>query len=42
VLRRDCASDIFTVPSSDLPKTESLLTMVGGKVVYDAKVLKTQ
>lgn len=34
------SQDIFRVPPQDLPKTESLLTMVGGKIVYDAKVLK--
>jgi predicted amidohydrolase YtcJ len=28
------SQDIFTVPTPDLPKTQSLLTMVGGKVVY--------
>lgn len=33
------SQDIFAVPAGDLPKTESVLTMVGGKVVYDAKVL---
>lgn len=33
------SQDIFTVPESDLPKTTSLLTLVGGKVVYDAKVI---
>jgi predicted amidohydrolase YtcJ len=33
------SQDIFAVPSDDLPKTVSLLTMVGGKVVYDAGVL---
>lgn len=31
--------DIFTVPPPDLLKTESVLTLVGGKVVYDAKVI---
>lgn len=36
------SQDIFTVPLPDLPKTLSLLTLVGGKVVYDAKVLNTQ
>jgi hypothetical protein len=34
------SQDIFTVPLSDLPKTESILTLVGGKVVYDAGVLR--
>jgi len=33
------SQDIFTVPASDLPKTTSLLTLVGGTVVYDAKVI---
>ncbi len=33
------SQDIFTVPAQDLPKTVSLLTLVGGKVVYDAGVL---
>jgi len=33
------SQDIFTVPLPDLPKTESILTLVGGKVVYDAKVI---
>jgi predicted amidohydrolase YtcJ len=26
--------DILEVPSADLPKTESLLTVVGGKIAY--------
>ena len=34
------SQDIFHVPLNDLPKTESVLTRVGGKVVYDAKVLE--
>jgi hypothetical protein len=33
------SQDIFKVPADDLPKTESVLTMVGGRVVYDGKVL---
>ena len=33
------SQDIFTVEASDLPKTESLLTMVGGKIVFDTKVV---
>jgi len=33
------SQDIFTVPVHDLPKTVSVLAMVGGKVVYDAKIL---
>jgi predicted amidohydrolase YtcJ len=33
------SQDIFKVPADDLPKTESVLTLVGGKIVYDAKVL---
>jgi predicted amidohydrolase YtcJ len=28
------SQDILEVPSADLPKTESLLTMVGGKIAY--------
>ena len=31
--------DYFTVPDADLKKTRSVLTVVGGKIVYDAKVL---
>jgi predicted amidohydrolase YtcJ len=33
------SQDIFTAPSRDLPKTTSILTMVGGRIVYDAKIL---
>jgi predicted amidohydrolase YtcJ len=33
------SQDIFSVPFSEMPKTESVLTLVGGKAVYDAKVL---
>lgn len=33
------SQDLFTVPTEELPKTESVLTMVGGKVVYDSGVL---
>ena len=29
------SQDIFTVAEAELPKTTSLLTLVGGKVVYD-------
>jgi predicted amidohydrolase YtcJ len=36
------SQDIFRVLPDDLPKTESVLTMVGGKIVYDAKVLSLQ
>ena len=28
------SQDIFTCPAGDLPKTESLMTMVGGEIVY--------
>jgi hypothetical protein len=35
------SQDIFEVPAEDLPKTESVLTMVGGKIAYDGKVLTT-
>jgi predicted amidohydrolase YtcJ len=34
------SQDIFTVPPMELSKTESILTMVGGKIVYDAKVVQ--
>lgn len=34
------SQDIFTVPVDELPKTSSVLTIIGGKVVYDAGVLK--
>lgn len=34
------SQDIFRVPPQDLPKTESVLTLVGGKIVYDANVLR--
>lgn len=34
------SQDIFTVPVGELPKTASVLTIIGGKVVYDAGVLK--
>jgi predicted amidohydrolase YtcJ len=30
------SQDIFTVPAPELPKTVSVLTMVGGKIVYKA------
>jgi predicted amidohydrolase YtcJ len=33
------SQDIFTVDASDLPKTESLLTMVGGKIVYGEEMI---
>ena len=36
------SQDIFTVDVSDLPKTESVLTMVGGKIVYDGKAIPHQ
>jgi predicted amidohydrolase YtcJ len=29
------SQDLFEVPATDLPKMESLLTMVGGKIVYN-------
>jgi predicted amidohydrolase YtcJ len=34
------SQDIFTGPLNELPKTRSVFTLIGGKVVYDAKVLK--
>jgi predicted amidohydrolase YtcJ len=33
------SQDIFRVPPGELPKTESVLTLVGGKIVYDAKAV---
>jgi predicted amidohydrolase YtcJ len=36
------SQDIFTIPPQDLPKTESLLTLVGGKVAYDAHAVRIQ
>lgn len=33
------SQDIFKVPVGDLTKTESVLTIVGGKIVYDAKAV---
>lgn len=30
------SQDIFTVPAADLTRTTSVLTMIGGRVVYDA------
>jgi hypothetical protein len=33
------SQDIFKVPAGDLPRTESVMTMVGGSIVYDAKVV---
>ena len=35
------SQDIFTIPFDTLPKTESVFTMVGGQVVYDAGVLES-
>ncbi len=34
------SQDIFTVPAPELPKTTARLTMVGGKVVYEAPASK--
>jgi predicted amidohydrolase YtcJ len=34
------SQDIFTAPVPELPKTQSILTITGGKIVYDAKVLR--
>jgi predicted amidohydrolase YtcJ len=36
------SQDIFRAPNEDLPKTVSVLTMVGGHIVYDANVVKRQ
>ncbi|MEO7658440.1 MAG: amidohydrolase [Pyrinomonadaceae bacterium] len=34
------SQNIFVAPMPELPKTNSILTIVNGKIVYDAKVLK--
>ena len=34
------SQDIFSVPTAELPKTQSVLTLVGGKAVYDAGVVR--
>jgi predicted amidohydrolase YtcJ len=34
------SQDIFSVDAPELPKTRSVLTVVVGRVVYDARVLK--
>jgi predicted amidohydrolase YtcJ len=33
------SQDIFSVPASDIGKTRALLTMVGGKIVFDSEQL---
>jgi hypothetical protein len=33
------SQDIFEVAIADLPNTRSVFTLVGGKIVYDAKIL---
>jgi predicted amidohydrolase YtcJ len=33
------SQDIFTIPPPEMPKTTSVLTVVGGKIIFDAKVL---
>jgi len=38
----ELSQDIFRVPRQELPKTESVLTLVGGKIVYDAKVMSAR
>ena len=36
------SQDIFTVSSSTIPATTSVLTIANGKVIYDAGLLKKQ
>jgi len=36
------SQDIFSIPPQELPKTESVLTMVGGKTVYDTGLVRAQ
>jgi predicted amidohydrolase YtcJ len=33
------SQDIFTIPPPEMPKTTSVLTIVGGKIAFDAKTL---
>jgi predicted amidohydrolase YtcJ len=33
------SQDIFTIPPPEMPKTTSVLTIVGGKIVFDAKTI---
>jgi predicted amidohydrolase YtcJ len=33
------SQDIFTIPPPEMPKTTSVLTLVGGKIAFDAKTL---
>jgi predicted amidohydrolase YtcJ len=33
------SQNIFQVPAAELPKTESVLTIVGGKIVFDSGAL---
>ena len=33
------SQDVFTCSLNDLPETESVLTMVGGRIVWDAHAL---
>jgi predicted amidohydrolase YtcJ len=36
------SQDIFTIPAEALPNTRSVLTLVGGKVVYDAGAIAAE
>jgi len=36
------SQDVFEIPVPALPQTKSILTMVNGKIVYDAQVLKVK
>ena len=36
------SQDIFEIPVQELIQTKSVLTMVNGKIVYDARVLKVK
>lgn len=36
------SQDIFTIPLQDLPGTTSVLTMIGGKIIYEAGIGKKQ
>ncbi|MDQ3819282.1 MAG: amidohydrolase family protein, partial [Acidobacteriota bacterium] len=34
------SQDVFATPAPELPRTNSVLTIVGGRIVYDAEVLR--
>ena len=36
------SQDIFTVPAEELPRTLSLMTLVGGRIIYQAKAANSK